>query len=348
MRITQRETRSGELGLRVENIDDLWHLYNLIRTGDRVFSLTQRREEKATDKLREKRGEKRTLYLGLTVEKVEFHDFSDRLRVHGIILQDQTDAGSYHTLNLEVGSQLKIVKDRWEAFDRRRIKQAVEEAKRPSIVVVSLDEDEALVAVLRQYGVQEIARIRSGRAGKQFAGKYRKEDYFAEVLDVVKLQGKDIPLLVCGPGFTKEDILKFGRGRDPELFRGAMSASTGSDGMTGVNEILKSGAISKLTQGIRIEFETSLMEEVLKELSTSGKVAYGYQQVVDAVRKGAVETVIITDRVLREEREKAKVLLNSAERVGAGITVISEAHDSGKQLESLSGYAALLRFVSDR
>lgn len=345
MRVILRETRSGELGLRVENIDDLWHLYNLIRAGDRVFSVTQRREEKATDKLREKRAEKRTVYLGLMVEKVEFHEFSDRLRVHGIILPDQPDAGSYHTLNLEAGTQLKIVKGRWEEFDRERIKQAVEEGKRPSIVVVSLDEDEALVAVLRQYGVQEIARIRSGRVGKQFAGKYRKEDYFAEVLEVVKLQGEDIPLLVCGPGFTKEDFLKFGRSGDPELFRGAMSASTGSDGVAGVNEVLKSGAISRLTRGIRIEYETRLMEEVLKELSTSGKVAYGYRQVVDAVERGAVEMVIISDRVLREERDKANHLLNRAELVGASITVMSGGHDSGKQLESLGGWAALLRFA---
>ncbi len=344
MRVLSREKGSGKIKLRVENIDDLWHLYNLIRKDDRVYSVTQRREEKATDKLREKRGEKRTIYLGIVVEKVEFHQFSDRLRVHGIILHEQMDAGSYHTLNLNPGSEVAIIKDRWVKLDRQRITQAVEDGKRPSIVVVSLDEDEGLIAVLRQYGVQEIARVRSGRTGKQYAGKSKKEDYFVEIIDVVKLQGEDLPLMVCGPGFTKEEFQKFGRSYDPELFKGAVSASTGSDGMTGVNEVLKSGAISRLTRGVRIEYETNLMEEVLKEISTTGKVAYGYREVVDSVKRGAAETVIITDRVLREERKNADFLLARSEEVGASVVVISGGHDSGKQLESLGGYCALLRF----
>lgn len=345
MRIVHNDRRTGRMKLRTENLDDIWHLYNIIRSGDQAFAVTQRREEQSGDRIREKRGEKRTLYLGIEVEKVEFHEFSDRLRIHGTILSDQPDAGSYHTLNISAGSELTIGKVRWDRMDIRRVKQAVEEAKRPSIVIVCLDEDEALVAVLRQYGVQEVGTVRSGRSGKRHVGTAKKEDYFKEVLEIVALQGTDLPLMICGPGFTKEEILIFGRSAFPSICQGTLIAPTGTNGMTGVNEVLKSGNLSRMSSGARIEYETGLMEQVLKELATTGRVAYGKKELAHAVRQGAVETLVITDTVLRVNRQEVEGLLKEAERSGATVTVISSGHDGGKQLDSLGGYAGLLRYI---
>ncbi|MCK4613689.1 MAG: mRNA surveillance protein pelota, partial [Thermoplasmata archaeon] len=340
-----QDRRAGRIKLRVENTDDLWHLYNLIRPGDNVYALTQRREEKATDKIREKRAEKRRIYLGIRVEKVEFHTFADRLRVHGIILPDQMDTGSYHTLNLEVGREVKLLKQDWQPQDIKRIREAVEAGKRPKVVVVSLDEDEAVVAVLRQYGIQEVGMVYSGRSGKQYtAAKSKKGNYFEEITAVITLQGSDLPLIIAGPGFTKEELLRFGRARYPGIYSSAAAVSTGQSGKVGINEVLKNGAVSHVTEGSRLEYETGLIERFLKELSTSGKAAYGLEEVQEAVRKGAAEIVLITDKALRENRETAGGLLGRAEASGAEVAIISGAHDSGRQLESLGGYAAILRF----
>jgi protein pelota len=344
MRVIHNDRRSGKMKLRMESLDDLWHLFNIIRAGDRTFSVTQRREEQLGDRIREKRGEKRTMYLGIEVEKVEFHEFSDRLRIHGTILSNQQDSGSYHTLNLQTSSEVTIVKDQWSKIDLARVHQAVEEGKRPSIVIICLDEDEALVAVLRQYGVQEVARIRSGRSGKRHVTKMRKEDYFDEVLEVVGLQGEGLPLVICGPGFSKEELLAYGRAGFPAICGAARSVSTGTNGLTGVNEVLKNGDLSKMTEGARIEFETGLMEDVLRELGTTGKVAYGKKELAGAIRQGAVETILITDTVLRERRGEIENELREAEGTGSSVVVISSGHDAGKQLDALGGYAGLLRF----
>ena len=84
MRVLHRDPKTGEIKVRVENADDLWHLHNLLLLGDLVRASTYRREEVKTDKVRPERGEKVRVTLTIRVESVEFQAFSDRLRITGV------------------------------------------------------------------------------------------------------------------------------------------------------------------------------------------------------------------------------------------------------------------------
>ena len=117
--------------------------------------------------------------------------------------------------------------------------------------------------------------------------------------------------------------------------------------MVGVNEVLKSGAVSRVTEGSRLEFETRIFERFLRELSTNEKATYGLNEVKGAIKSGAADIVLVTDRILRENRMSAGSLLKDAENMGASIAIISTAHDSGRQLQGLGGYAAILRYSID-
>ena len=79
--------------MRIEHHDDLYHLFQLIDTGDRATSLTERREEEQGDRLRPDKSEKRKMVLTLEVIKAEFAPFTDRLRVLGLI-EDTARYGS--------------------------------------------------------------------------------------------------------------------------------------------------------------------------------------------------------------------------------------------------------------
>ncbi len=70
MRVLHRDPRTGEIKIRVENPDDLWHLHNLVVLGDSVRASTYRREETKTDKVRPERGEKVRVTLTIRVEGV--------------------------------------------------------------------------------------------------------------------------------------------------------------------------------------------------------------------------------------------------------------------------------------
>src|SRR6266568_3507567 len=79
MRVLHRDPKTGEIKIRVENADDLWHLHNLVQEGDLVRASTYRREDVKTDKVRPERGEKVRVTLTIRVEGVEFQAFSTRI-----------------------------------------------------------------------------------------------------------------------------------------------------------------------------------------------------------------------------------------------------------------------------
>ncbi|MDY7082350.1 MAG: mRNA surveillance protein Pelota, partial [Halobacteria archaeon] len=75
----------GTVTLVPENLDDLWHLKYIIEDGDTVSALTQRRVEGPQDKIRSDSGQRETLNMDIEVDDVEFHRFSNWLRVSGVI-----------------------------------------------------------------------------------------------------------------------------------------------------------------------------------------------------------------------------------------------------------------------
>jgi len=85
-----------------------------------------------------------------------------------------------------------------------------------------------------------------------------------------------------------------------------------------------------------------MVERVLEEIAKEGPVAYGPKEVEEAVRSGAVETLLVLDPLLREKDLEA--MMNAVESSRGKVMVVSEHHEAGKKLEALGGMAALLRF----
>ncbi|HIH43785.1 MAG TPA: mRNA surveillance protein pelota [Candidatus Methanoperedenaceae archaeon] len=342
MRVIKKELRGaeGEISLVPESIDDLWHLKYIIGTNDLVFSFTKRRVEGATDKLRPEKAEKRPVRLGIRVEKVEFHRFANRLRVHGIIA-DGIDTGDYHTLNIEEGTELSIIK-RWRQDQLMRIDDAVAAAKRPRVIIVTIEEGEGVIGVVRQYGVEEYAHVE--RSYCKGEGNARQE-FFGELAAALRHAAQNVEaVVIAGPGFTKEDFLDFIRAREPEIAGKSTLEDTASIGVSGFQEALRRGAVDRIAQDTRIARESRLMEELLIEISKDGKAAYGIREVKGAQELGAVETLLIADEMLRDERGDAAALVRAVERARGHIVVFSTGFEPGKKLEALGGVAALLRF----
>src|SRR2546429_6075538 len=123
MRVLHKDPATGEIKVRVENADDLWHLHTLVLPGDHVRASTYRRQEVKTDKVRPERGEKVRVTLTVRVESVEFQAFADRLRITGVIVEGPQDLGRHHTLNVAVDDVVSIIKT-WRSHEVRRIDRA--------------------------------------------------------------------------------------------------------------------------------------------------------------------------------------------------------------------------------
>ncbi len=84
----------------------------------------------------------------------------------------------------------------------------------------------------------------------------------------------------------------------------------------------------------------------MEEISKDGKAVYGIDDVKKAFEYGAIETLLITDEFLREQREKWDIdsFLRDVESLNAEIVIMSSEFEPGKRLNALGGIAALLRF----
>ena len=58
MKVIFRDLKHGEIKLMAENLDDIWHLYNIVDEGDLVRAVTFRTDEQKDDKKRSKKAEK--------------------------------------------------------------------------------------------------------------------------------------------------------------------------------------------------------------------------------------------------------------------------------------------------
>jgi protein pelota len=342
MKVLHQDRKAGEIKFQIETLDDLWHLYNIINKEDIVISLTYRRDESKTDKIRAERAEKKRMVLGIQVEKVEFHESESRLRVHGVIVEGPQDLGAYHTLNLAEGDVLTVRKADWPPSTLERVRRSVEDARKPKLLFVALENDEAVIAVARQFGIQELARIYAPSAGKMYEQK-EGADYYQDVLDKVKQAAEPgIPIVVLGPGFAKEALVSLGKEKEPELFKNAFVYHTGQAGMPGIHELMKEGLGAEVIKGSRAAVETSVVEAVLTEIAKDGMVAYGPADVQRAVNMGAVDTLIVLDIVIRQSN--VEPLMAQVESARGKVVVVSERFEAGKKLEAIGGIAALLRY----
>ncbi len=343
MKILHQDKREGKIKVRIDNLDDLWHLKNIINPEDVVSAITYRREETQRDKIRSERGEKKRMRLDIEVEKVEFHEFTDRLRILGVIIDGPQDHGSYHTLNLTEGDEITIIKD-WKEHELDRLKEAVERSEEPLITFVGLEEDQATIAIMRQYGVKEMATLSSNRGGKMYdSERMSKEEFFEEIvkkLETIIDPGE--PLVILGPGFTKEDFFEYCKRNHSDLVKNAEVVPAGEGGMTGVNEVIKKGKERDTLDGQRMSFESEMVEELLREIKSDGAYSYGMENVKEAVRIGAVDTLLILDTKVRDE--EGERLMKKTEDLGGEVIVIGSTHEGGEKLEALGGFGALLRY----
>jgi len=345
MKIIHKDLDHNAIKIVPETLDDIWHLSNIIQPNDLVRALTFRTDEQNTDKVRTKKASKKKMKLGIRVEQIKFHEFSDRLRIHGVIEEGQQDLGSYHTFNVTADNNdvLTIIKEEWKPFELQRLDEAVKQTSESLVLFVSLDTDEATIAVLRQSGVQWITDIASHQSGKQYESENTEKQYFGDIIKIIKEKmTEQTTLVIVGPGFTRDHLAKVGKEKEPDLFDQCLSYATGNAGMNGVHEAMKSGVVEHIAKENRVVLETQLVDNVFSEIKKNGLIAYGFDDVKQAITAGAVDRLLITDTMVRTEN--GDHLLKKADEMQSDFTIVNTMHDAGKKLEGLGGIAALLRY----
>lgn len=352
MQIKGREAREGgreKVTLVPESLDDLWHLAYVLEPGDTVSGDTTRRIQRADDQMRDTGGQREPMWIALDVEEVEFHKFANRLRVAGVIADcsREDQLGLHHTLNVEEYDEIEVTK-RWQPDQEARIEEAVETANQPEVAIATIEEGEAHIHTVQQYGVEESGTF-TGTTGK---GEYARgrEELFDELGGALARMDPDA-IILAGPGFTKQDALDYFEENYRDIVERVTTVDTSAAGGRGVHEVLKRGAVEDVQVETRIAEESELIDELMERLATEEPAAYGIDEVAKAADFGAVETLLILDERLRRERAgegdwdvDVNDLVTNVEQQGGDVTVFSHEFAPGDRLENLGGIAALLRY----
>jgi len=356
MKILWKNRKDNAIKVRVDNLDDLWYLSGIIRRGDLIRSKTERRIKSKDDIERSREDVRKTVTLSICVDKVELKLESNVLRISGTIEDGPEDIipiGSYHTINILKGDALKIIKDRWSSLDLERLNDAEKATLRPKILIVVIDEGNATFGLVRESGIEYL------ELSKNIGGKYyrterskRKMEFYREIeLSISNIFKREnvSTIILAGTGFEKDNFYDFLKEKNSEFIKIMHLENINSYGRTGINEVMKRPIMKKISEDMNAAKDFRMVNRLLKEIGKdSGFGIYGFSDVENAADMGAIDILLVGDDFFQKEREKVERLMKYVRSVKGRIHIVNHKNEAGKQLSSLGGIGAILRYKINR
>ncbi len=339
MKVLSKNVKKGLLKLKIENLEDLWYLSQIISRGDLISASSTRKIEKGNEKVRKK------IFLKLKVEKIEFQKYSSTLRVSGKILEcndEDVPIGNYHSIIVEPGVVLSIEKNELPDY----LLRVVREASTPNykILVCVFDREEALFAMITKQGYKILSRIKGSVEKKYVKGK--TENFYKRIATIIEEYNKSKNpdrIIIASPSFWSEYLMKE---LSSDIKTRIIISSCNSVSASAINEIMKRPETKQALRESRLRVENTLIEELLKEISKNGLAVYGVDEVEEAVNFGAIDKLLILDSLMYNFNSNERIIkiVRGAEKQRAKIFVINSEFEPGKMLSGLGGLAAILRF----
>jgi len=329
MKLIKMDLKSGEVVVLPLDKDDLWHLFNIIEKGDIVKAKTRRRVAiKSGDVI--KYGERKSVVLGIEVEKTEFERYTGVLKILGKIIEGPKDIElSYHSIKVSIGEKLTIIKE-WRKEQLERIEKSVKKEK--PVLVCLIDREQAYFFRIGESGADMLANIKCHVSDEE------REKYYKEALAFIKKHAQHENIIIAGPGFERENLFRFIKKMDKDIAKRIVLEHVSYTGYAGINELLKK-AKSKIIKDARIARESRIVNKFFEELAKNGLAVYGDKDIKRALALGAIDMLIISQNVIQSYED----IMKDVERQGGRIAIVSDDHDVGKQFGHF-GIGALLRF----
>jgi len=355
LKILEIDKKKEVITVKTEDLNDLWTLYNIIAKNDKISARTYRKIV-----LKEgSKGERKPMYLKLNVESVAFHEFSNRLRVKGTILEGPEDFitfGKYHTFNIEPNQKLTINKEKWLKSEMKRLNESSKFETDFIMLIIAIETGLATIAIITNFSHNRLATIKKNIPGKRYEQSYRNkayEEFYSDILKLIDENIKNIKIntiLICGPGSTKDHFSQFLKEKTqstylPKIYN--IQASSGTE--SAILETLKSKELKIIKKNVKILQETEKIEEILNLFSTNSDIiAIGFDEISNATEKGAVKELFCADILIRgaskEQKLKIESIINGVEKNGGKVHILSSEHPTGQQIINLGSLIAILRY----
>lgn len=347
MRIVYYNLRSGEVKVIPETEDDLWILQMIISPDDIVIARTTR-----DVRFGEGRSSRVPMTLAVRVKNVEFEPFTTRLRIHGIVVDGPERfgvKGSHHTLRIDLGRELTIIKKQWSKPLLDKLLRAKTHGLKA--IIVALDYDEYSIAIVQEQGVRYINEGEIELPGKDDPHRdkmleIKLNEIADKIIDIAERNQVNV-IIIASPGDLKRRVAELVKSKNGKLHVYMDSISIG--GRAGISEVLRRDIVRKILRDVSSIEAEKILEEFMKLLiKDSGKVAYGLEEAIKAANMGAVEKLLILDELVRsyniDERRQVEELLAIVDKYKGEVRIVSSESPAGEKLKALGGVIAILRF----
>ncbi|CAJ0895139.1 7454_t:CDS:10 [Entrophospora sp. SA101] len=343
--------RSGCVTLCPEEMEDMWHVYNLITVGDKLKATTLRRvqRENSTGTVDSQRIR---LTLGISVNNIDFDPQGGILRIRGrVILENKhVKMGSYHTIDLELNRNFTLAKPEWDVISLERIQEACDITKQADIAAIVLQEGLANIClvtqnmtIVRQRIEQSIPRKRNGHIKNYEKGLTK---FFEQVMqgierhisfDVVKV------VIIASPGFVKDQLYEYVFAEAVKQDKRQLIENRSkfilvhcsSGHKHALQEVLQDSAIQGQLANTKYAQEVTALDKFYKMLNEDpDRAFYGWKHVKKAEERGAIGTLLLSDELFRaaniQTRRKYISLVGSVRSTGGKVLIFSSLHISGE------------------
>lgn len=355
---------AGEVKVVPEEAEDMWHVFNLVREGDRVTGTTFRKVAKDSGTGAE--SERVKIRLTIQVEGVEFDPEGSSIRLKGRNLTEceHIKLGAYHTLELEPQRAFSLAKPCWDALDIERLRSACDPQASADLAALLITEGLAHLCLVGSSTTLVRAKIEANlprKRGPAVAGYDKAFDKFMDQVFGAVVRHVDWSIVKClviaGPGFAKDTFKTYleaeavRRDVRPLIENKAsiITAQASSAYKHSLKEVLALPAIAGKIKDTKAAREVAALQEFYAMLGAdSSRAFYGPGHVLAAAELGAIQTLLISDKLFRinnvAKRKKYADLVEGVREAGGEALLFSSMHVSGEQLNNLSGIAAVLRF----
>ena len=346
MIVQKLDQKNSRLSVRIDSLDDLVFLKQIIESGDFVTGRTYRKIKLGEEGSRQK-SIKKSVKIKLRVDKLAFDRF---LRIHGTVETEIEGIAmhSAHSIEVGMGTELEIEKEGWKKYQLTLIKNAEEASKAPKALICVLDDEQASFAHITSSGYTKLGRISLRLSKKRYEEQknqgYKDIQRVAKEIDS-KFNDRKVEMIILGsPLFWKEIVKKQLDEDFPETAKKVHLKDVSSGDEDGIRELISGNALDKILKNSQLSREEDLINDVLNQLAKNSKlIIYGVKDTGKAAEAGAVESILISESRL-DGSEKIKELIDNVENSGGTINLISSSSPAGKKLNGLKGIIAKLRY----
>ncbi|KAI0004881.1 pelota [Russula compacta] len=277
--------------------------------------------------------------------------------------------GAFHTLDIESNRDIRIEKPEWDSISLERIKEASQPGRGAEVGAVVCGEGTAAFCLLSQHMTVVLQRIDISVPRKRAGSATAHEKGLARFYDTLYQSFlRHIPyanptlraIVIASPGWVRDAVFDYIMAQAAQAGNKALLGArqkflrvhVNSPHVHSLVEVLKSPEIVSQLKETKFAREGIMLDNFFKMLASDEQRAwYGPDHVALAVDRGAVGTLLISDELFRagdpRVRKQYVSLVEDVREKRGEVLIFSSMHESGQQLNQITGIAAILTFPLD-